>query len=138
MLWTAEPGFGFSSAEPWIAFGDEPELTNLAVERDDPSSMYSFYRDFLKLRRGRALWGTGSMQLLDTGGTTIFALLRQDDFMAYVVAVNMTVEPQTSTLASDAFGERSRLELGEGELAISAGTATLSLPGSAYAVFRIR
>jgi alpha-glucosidase len=138
MLWNAETGYGFSDATPWIAFGQDPELTNLAVERDDPASMYGFYRDFLSLRRGRALWGTGEMRLVDPGTNRIFAFVRQDDFMAYLVAVNMTVEPQSGTLADAAFGERARLELGDGELVLGAGSATLSLPGSAYAVFRLR
>lgn len=138
MLWTAEPGFGFSSAEPWIPFGAEPETTNLALERDDPSSIYAFYRDFLALRRGRAVWGTGDMQILDAGTNRIFALLREDDFMAYLAAVNMSAEPQSGTIVYDGFGERARLELGQGELVISGTSATLALPGSQYSVFRIR
>ena len=139
MLWNADPGFGFSSAEPWIPFGPAPELTNLAAQQADPTSIYAFYKDFLARRRGRAVWGTGAMQIIDAGTNQLFVLLREDDFMAYLIAINMSVEPKAATLSSESFGERApRLELGDGELVKDGANAMLSLPASGYAVFRIR
>jgi glycosidase len=138
MLWTQEPGFGFSEATPWLAFGAEPETTNLAVQKDDPDSMYAFYRAFLELRRGRKVWGTGSMQLLDTGSPQLFAFVREDDFMGYVVAINMTAESQKAKVTSQSFVGPAARVLGSGSLSAKNGSATLSLPAEAYAVFRIR
>jgi glycosidase len=138
MLWSAEAGFGFSDATPWIPFGADPETTNLAVEKDDPDSTYSFYRAFLELRRGRKVWGTGSMQLLDTGTTAVFALLREDDFMGYVAAVNMTAESQKVSVTSESFVGPAARVLGKGTLSAKKGSATLSLPADSYGVFRFR
>ncbi len=106
--------------------------------KSNVDSTYAFYRAFLDLRRGRKVWGTGTMELLDTGGGQVFALVRQDDFMAYVAAVNMTSESETVKLTSQSFTGPALRVLGQGKLDARSGGATLSLPAEAFGVFRIR
>jgi alpha-glucosidase len=138
MLWSKEAGFGFSNATPWIPFGPDAELTNLEVERADPNSTYEFYRTLLELRRGRKVWGTGTFTLLDTGSEQVFAFLREDDFMGYVVAINMTEEAQKVSVQSESFVGPAGRVFGVGSLATAGQTATLSLPANGYGVFRFR
>ncbi|MCC6213972.1 MAG: alpha-amylase [Polyangiaceae bacterium] len=138
MLWDGTPGHGFTTGTPWLAFGAEADTFHLAAEREDPTSMWAFYRDLLRLRRGRAVWGTGEMELLETGTTTVFAFHRADAFMAYVVAVNLTPDEVTARLARADLGERAERVIGSGTLALDASGADLVLPGAGAAVFRVR
>lgn len=140
MLWDATAGHGFTTGTPWIAFGKDADSHNLAVEAEDPDSMLAFYRELLELRRGRAVWGTGAMEVLDTGTKSVFALLREDDFMAYVAAVNMSEEPSSASfeLGASAPPEGVSRELGSGKLELDGSTASVSLPEKGFAIFRVR
>lgn len=138
MLWDGSAGHGFSTGKPWIAFGAAADQYNLETEQGDPESMYAFYRELFALRRGRAIWGTGEMEVLETGTPTVFALYRADDFMAYVAAVNMSDEAQVADLVRPELGSRASRVLGAGTLTLTNGGATLSLPAQAGAIFRVR
>jgi alpha-glucosidase len=138
MLWDDTPGHGFSDAAPWLAFGADADTTNLTAEQGDPGSMYSFYVNALALRRGRAVWGSGDAQLLDAGTNALFAALRRDDFMAYVVAVNMTDESASGSFAAPAGVTGVKRVLGQGSLRFEGSSGKLSLPGKAGAIFRVR
>ncbi len=138
MLWDGSPGHGFTTGKPWIAFGAEADSFNLEVEKDAPDSMYAFYRSLLELRRGRAVWGTGEMEVLDTGTNSVFALYRHDDFMAYVAGVNMSEEDQVAELARPGLGQRAERVAGQGKLALGAGGGKLSLPAKSAAIFRVK
>ncbi|MCC6898056.1 MAG: alpha-amylase [Polyangiaceae bacterium] len=138
MLWDASAGHGFTTGKPWLAFGAEAELFNVEAEQAAPDSMLSFYKALLTLRRGRAIWGTGQMEILDTGTTSVFALYRADDFMAYVAAVNMTEEAQVAELARPGLGSRAGRVSGSGQLTLTSAGGTLSLPANGAAIFRVR
>jgi alpha-glucosidase len=53
MIWTAERGHGFTAADvdPWLPFGDGH--TSVAEQRDDPTSVLSWTRRVIALRRTR-------------------------------------------------------------------------------------
>jgi glycosidase len=138
MLWNADPGHGFSAATPWLAYGAEADTINLSAEQDDPASMYAHYTSLFALRRGRAVWGTGEMTLIDAGNDGIFVALRQDDFMAYLVAVNMTDDAVEGSFDEPTGARGAKLAFGDGTLRFDGGTAKLALPEKAAAIFRLR
>jgi alpha-glucosidase len=49
MRWDATPGHGFTTATPWLRFGDQ--AADVATEAADPASMYNLYRRLIALRR---------------------------------------------------------------------------------------
>ena len=138
MLWNGEPGFGFTTGTPWLAFGTSPETTHVDFERADEGSMLAFYERALALRRGRSVWGVGDVSLVDTGNPAIFAALRQDDFMAYFVGVNIADEPAEGNFEKPADARGVERVLGDGTLSFAGSTASLVLPEKAAAIFRIR
>ena len=140
MIWTTEPGHGFTTGQPWIAFGAEAATTNRQVEEGDPGSMLSYYRQLLELRRGRQVWGTGQASLVTSDVPQVLAFTRDDDFMRYAVAVNMTDVEITAKLAISDVGSDAKLVVGQGTLAPTAddGTAEVSLPPSESAIWRTR
>src|SRR6185436_19508991 len=51
MQWDASPAAGFSDGTPWLPVVSDYRQINVAVARDDPSSMLSLYRALIALRQ---------------------------------------------------------------------------------------
>jgi alpha-glucosidase len=51
MPWTAEPGHGFTTGDPWLPFGQDAASRNVEAQQHDEGSMLAFYRTVLGLRR---------------------------------------------------------------------------------------
>ncbi len=138
MLWDGGPGFGFTTGTPWLAFGEAPELTHRAVEEGDDASTLTYYRELLGLRRGRAVWGVGQAEILAPDSDAVLAFRRSDDFMSYVVAINMTDEDATAVVPIAGVGERADLVFGAGAMTARGDKVTLEIPAKEGAVFRTR
>lgn len=141
MLWSmSDPiGWGFTTGQPWIAFGAEPEQTNLEIERGDPGSEYSFYRSLLDLRRGREAFGTGSLRILAVDDPSVLLYVRESADETYVVAVGMDEGAWHTGVASDAAlpGDPERL-FGDAGLARDGTAARVVVPPAGMGVFRVR
>jgi alpha-glucosidase len=139
MLWSSAPGFGFTTGSPWLAFGAEPETTNLEHEQSDPGSMLAFYRELLAFRRGREAFGTGSLIVTESDQPAVLWYARASSDEEYVVGVSLDEEQASIALgpAPDWPATPVRV-LGQGELVQSKGVAMLSLPAAGWGVFRVR
>ena len=84
--WTAEPGHGFTSGEPWLPFVAGATTLNAATQRDDPDSTLNLTLALAALRANTPALVTGTQYLIDAG-PGIVAWTRDD---AYLVAVNFT------------------------------------------------
>lgn len=137
--WTAAaPGYDFTTGEPWLAFAPGAEETNVETQAADAASTYGFYRSALALRRGRAVFGTGEVTILSSDNDAVLAVLRDDGDLAYLVAINITSEPQTAKLSGANLPTSGQRELGEGSLEASGADATVTVAGSQGVVFRLR
>ncbi len=132
--WQPGPGAGFSSGEPWLPIGDDAELRNVAVQRDDPGSLLQLYRALLALRRRTPALERGSYAALraprdvfaferSSGGQHALVALNFGDAPAIVSLERGRVADYIHTRAGAALPERlGRLELGpcEGIVAVLA------------------
>ncbi len=51
MPWTSAPnGHGFTTGRPWLRLADDADRRNVAAQADDPDSVLSAYRRFIRLR----------------------------------------------------------------------------------------
>ncbi len=146
MLWRTldpmglpDPGWGFTTGQPWIAFGADPALTNLEVEQGDPDSEYAFYRSLLDLRRGREAFGTGSLRVLTVDDPSVLMYLRESADESYVVAVGMDEAAWHAGVAADAAlpGDPEWL-FGDAMLVRQGTAARITLPPAGMGVFRVR
>lgn len=138
MPWSKGPGQGFTTGSPWLAFGPEADASSVEAQQSDPASQLSFYKGLLALRRGREVWGTGAARLLKTDNKHVFAFARESKDHAFLVAVNLTEDPQQAVVAGEALPSAGKLAWGDGAVAAEAGGARISLPAEGSVVWRVR
>ncbi|HAE20928.1 MAG TPA: glucohydrolase [Spirochaetaceae bacterium] len=65
MQWDDGPNAGFSSAEPWLPVNPDYEEKNASAAEADASSLLSWYKSLLKLRRAEPALALGELIWLD-------------------------------------------------------------------------
>lgn len=137
MPWTrGGQNHGFSTGKPWLALAPEADATNVEAEQAEPGSMYVHYKQLLALRRGRAVFGTGEMKLVDVGNVSVFAFVRSDASEAWLVAENLTESPQTG--AAEVEGTLVERALGAGIARREGSKVSVDLPATGSVVVRLR
>jgi alpha-glucosidase len=75
--WSADEGFGFTDAEPWLRFGPDSASRNVAAQSDDPGSVLTCYRRLIHARAGQPSLQDGTLELHDAGDPTVLAYSRR-------------------------------------------------------------
>jgi alpha-glucosidase len=101
MQWDATPNAGFTTGEPWLPMAADALRNNVAVQRDDPSSLFSFYRRLIRLRRGSPALRAGSYRSL-RAPRGVFAYVREAGGERMMVALNFLDRTTRVTLPADA------------------------------------
>jgi alpha-glucosidase len=96
MQWDASAHAGFCppNITPWLPVAPDYEQVNVAVEREEATSMLTLTRALLALRRSKPALNRGSYYGLDSGSEDCFAYLRQFEDERLLVALNFSEEPQ--------------------------------------------
>jgi alpha-glucosidase len=68
--WDSTPLHGWQ-VDPWLPFPPEADERNVAVLRDDETSILHLYRDLLALRRSEDALLTGALHLVDLGANVL-------------------------------------------------------------------
>ena len=63
MQWTDAPGAGFTDGEPWIPINPNHAEINAEAEREDPDSIFHYYREIIDLRHERDVLVYGNYDL---------------------------------------------------------------------------
>jgi alpha-glucosidase len=109
MQWDGSAHGGFTTGEPWLPASPNASDVNVAAEAADPLSILTLYRRLLALRRAEPALATGCWRsLLVQEGAFIY--MRETEHRRFMIALNMTDEPQTML---------SRRSLGAGRILIS-------------------
>ena len=93
MHWDAGPNAGFTSGRPWLPLrSDFPQL-NAAAQRRNPHSVWSFYRDLLRVRRETPALRRGAFERLSRASHHGLAYLRSTAEQQVLVALNFRGDP---------------------------------------------
>lgn len=76
MQWSDTRNAGFSEGEPWIGVNEDYETVNVEAARDDPDSVWHYYRDLIDLREALDVFVYGEYDLLLPDHTEVFAYRR--------------------------------------------------------------
>jgi alpha-glucosidase len=101
MQWDATANAGFTTGRPWLPIAADAQQVNVAAQRDDPASLFSFYRRVIWLRRSSAALRAGSYRSL-RAPRGVFAYVREADGERLMVALNFVDRPSRISIAEDA------------------------------------
>ncbi|HET7463619.1 MAG TPA: alpha-amylase family glycosyl hydrolase [Longimicrobium sp.] len=105
MQWSAGPGAGFTTGEPWLPLAEDHAAVNVETERDDPGSILTLYRQLILLRQGEPALEVGRYEPVEASGSVLAYLRRsragESDFL---VALNLGSSPQTLPLSPETEG----------------------------------
>lgn len=87
MQWDASAGAGFTPGRPWLPVPRGSRGVNVAAQRDDPGSLFAFYRALIALRRRTSALRTGGYRGI-AAPDGVFAYLRQLEGERVLVALN--------------------------------------------------
>jgi alpha-glucosidase len=101
MPWAAGDGHGFTTARPWLRFGEDAATRNVERQSGDPGSVLSTYRRLITLRRSNDALRSGTLRLAQTGTRDVLAWHREAPTERMLVVVNFADAPRDTRVASD-------------------------------------
>src|SRR5262249_44630483 len=93
MPWDTSPNAGFTTGTPWLPLAANAQAMNVALDRDDTTSLLTLYRCLLALRRGTPVLATGAYVALAAQGD-ILAYRRTNTEQTYYIVLNLGGQPQ--------------------------------------------
>lgn len=77
MQWTAGENAGFTGAQPWIEVNQNHSAIHAESQVDDPDSVFSYYRDLIRLRKAQDAIAYGDFTPLDKHHPAVLAYRRR-------------------------------------------------------------
>lgn len=98
MQWDTGPHAGFTAGTPWLPVADDYHEHNVAVEREDPTSILTLYRRLIALRRAEPALRVGSYAPV-TLSDNVLGYLRRAGESGFLILLNLGPQPQALDLA---------------------------------------
>ncbi len=134
MQWEYAKNAGFTTGTPWIGVNENYKEINAASQRENPYSVYHYYKKLIAIRRTLDVMVYGVYQLLLPDSEEIFAYTRTLDQEALLIVCNFT--DQETEFAFDAgFDGNEEIVIGNYEDLIRNGNKMIVRPYEAK-VFR--
>jgi alpha-glucosidase len=90
MPWSAEDGAGFTGGRPWLPINPDFRSINVAAQRDDPRSVFAWYRQLIWLRKSSVALRRGSYRTLLGAPRRAQVYLREAPGQTMLVALNFS------------------------------------------------
>lgn len=91
--WDDSPNAGFTTGKPWLKVNPNYTEINAANEVNDPNSVYSYYRELIKIRHGIPALVYGRYQDLDPNNNEVYAYTRILGSEKYLIVINFKEVP---------------------------------------------
>ena len=141
MAWTGGKGGGFTTGEPWAAFGPGRARANVEQERKDAASLLRRYQALIRLRRETPALRKGATMLLTPGdaASPVLAYVRSGGAERILIAHNVSDRPATAgPFALGGSGLRPLFaDRGVGDPSTAGGGIAVRLPAHATGVWAI-
>jgi glycosidase len=103
MRWDAStPAAGFTTGAPWEPLSGDAAAVNVQAESADASSLWSRYRDLIRLRAGHAALATGTWTGITSDVPNVVAALRASPTELAVTLTNVAGEAASPALTLEA------------------------------------
>ena len=101
MQWDRSPAAGFTTGRPWIDVPASASAINVEAQREDPCSVYAYYRALIEARHRVPALTFGAFKRIDAGNAALFVYTRAYQDSTVLVAVNLSgreIHPSASLL----------------------------------------
>ena len=101
MQWDGSPAAGFTTGRPWIDVPASASAINVEAQREDPCSVYAYYRALIEARHRVPALTFGAFERIDAGDAALFVYTRAYQDSTVLVAVNLSgreIHPSASLL----------------------------------------
>lgn len=101
MQWSDAPYAGFSGSEPWFAVNPNYRQINYASQKNDPDSLYAYYKKMIALRKSEAfqeLFIYGSITPMYASESGIIGYERSLGSRSVVIVINTRSEAAVLSL----------------------------------------
>lgn len=95
MQWSAGKNGGFTEGTPWMEMADNYSEIHVQGQLQDKDSVYSFYKELIRLRKERTVISEGGIAFLEKENRDVLAYVRSFQDEALAVFCNLT-EARTS------------------------------------------
>ncbi len=99
MQWNNQKNGGFSSGKAWNAIHPDYPERNVNAMLHDPKSLWTFYKDLIRLRKENRAFQTGDLQLIDSDNEYVLAFLRKTGTQSALVLLNFSQLPAKVSLS---------------------------------------
>ncbi len=101
MQWSSGENAGFTAGTPWIEINPNYSEINAEAQRQDPDSVFSWYRTLVRLRKEYPVFVEGTFELLMEEDEQVFAYIRENDDSRMLVCANFTGTPAACPLLDE-------------------------------------
>ena len=101
MQWEASEHAGFTDGTPWLDVNPNHDRINVEAARDDPGSVWHYYRRLIALRRERDVLVYGDYELVAPDHPAVFAYRRTLGDEQLIVLLNFTDDNRRFELPDD-------------------------------------
>jgi oligo-1,6-glucosidase len=102
MQWDSSPQAGFTTGTPWLAVNPNYTSINAAAQRDDPDSVFHYYRRLIELRHNEPAVVDGDFTMLLPNDERLYAFTRRLGGTELLVIGNFTADPVRAEIADAA------------------------------------
>ncbi|RNF39057.1 glycoside hydrolase family 13 protein [Planococcus salinus] len=93
MQWTDGENAGFSTGSPWLEVNPNYKWINVENQKNDPQSIFSFYKKMIALRKEKEVLIYGTYELEEVGCPSVYAYVREDSNEKLLIISNLSGEP---------------------------------------------
>jgi len=93
MQWNGKFNSGFSTGKPWLPVHPNYVKRNVEVQKQDPRSLFNFYRKLIQVRRESTALRSGLFHPVTFDPRKVLAYLRQDQNQTALVILNFSHRP---------------------------------------------
>jgi alpha-glucosidase len=96
MQWDDSPNAGFSESKPWLPVHPYYKTHNVKAQKQNPDSVYNYYKKIIRLRRNTPALLKGKYIPLNEDDANILAYIREYEGQRILVAINMSDQSLTT------------------------------------------
>jgi alpha-glucosidase len=96
MPWDSSLNAGFTTGTPWLPVLQDYQTVNVAVQRDDPTSLLTLYRRLIAHRRATLALAVGAYTTLEAHGD-VLVYVRTHGGQRSLIVLNLGAQPDSFT-----------------------------------------